>query len=216
MNRVYEIYKDLYDYYGPQHWWPADDWFEVTVGAILTQNTAWNNVEKSIENLKQRDLLEPEKLSKIKEDDLAQLIRSSGFYNLKSKRLKNFLEWLKKYDYDIDKIKLKSATSLREELLSIKGIGKETADSILLYAFEMPVFVIDAYTKRMFSRLGLILGKEYDEFQDFFKKNLTKDVQLYNEYHALIVKHSKVYCKKVPKCSECFLKEKCNWGVNNL
>ena len=216
MNRVYEIYKNLYDFYGPQHWWPADDWFEVTVGAILTQNTAWNNVEKSIENLKQRDLLEPEKLSKIKEDDLAQLIRSSGFYNLKSKRLKNFLEWLKKYNYDIDKIKNKSVTSLREELLSIKGIGKETADSILLYAFEMPVFVIDAYTKRMFSRLGLILSREYDEFQNFFEKNLTKDVQLYNEYHALIVKHSKVYCKKMPKCSECFLKEKCNWGVNNL
>lgn len=216
MNKVYEIYKDLYDYYGPQHWWPADDWFEVTVGAILTQNTAWNNVEKSIENLKQRDLLEPEKLSKIKEDDLAQLIRSSGFYNLKSKRLKNFLEWLKKYNYDIDKIKNKSVTSLREELLSIKGIGKETADSILLYAFEMPVFVIDAYTKRMFSRLGLILSRQYDEFQDFFEKNLTKDVQLYNEYHALIVKHSKVYCKKTPKCSDCFLKEKCNWGVNNL
>lgn len=216
MNRVYEIYKDLYDYYGPQHWWPADDWFEVTVGAILTQNTSWNNVEKSIENLKQRDLLEPEKLSKIKEDDLAQLIRSSGFYNLKSKRLKNFLEWLKKYNYDIAKIKNKSVTSLREELLSIKGIGKETADSILLYAFEMPVFVIDAYTKRMFSRLGLILSREYDEFQDFFEKNLRKDVQLYNEYHALIVKHSKVYCKKVPKCSDCFLKEKCKWGVNNL
>ncbi|RLL88802.1 endonuclease [Petrotoga sp. HKA.pet.4.5] len=216
MNRVYEIYKDLYDYYGPQHWWPADGWFEVNVGAILTQNTAWNNVEKSIENLKQRDLLEPKKLSKIKEDDLAQLIRSSGFYNLKSKRLKNFLEWLKKYNYDIAKIKNKSVTSLREELLSIKGIGKETADSILLYAFEMPVFVIDAYTKRMFSRLGLILSREYDEFQDFFEKNLTKDVQLYNEYHALIVKHSKVYCKKVPKCSNCFLKEKCNWGVNNL
>jgi endonuclease-3 related protein len=216
LNRVYEIYKDLYDYYGPQHWWPADDWFEVTVGAILTQNTAWNNVEKSIENLKQRDLLEPEKLSKIEEEDLAQLIRSSGFYNLKSKRLKNFLEWLKKYNYDIAKIKNKSVTSLREELLSIKGIGKETADSILLYAFEMPVFVIDAYTKRMFSRLGLILSREYDEFQNFFEKNLTKDVQLYNEYHALIVKHSKVYCKKMPKCSECFLKEKCNWGVNNL
>jgi endonuclease-3 related protein len=216
LNKVYEIYKDLYDYYGPQHWWPADDWFEVTVGAILTQNTAWNNVEKSIENLKQRDLLEPKKLSKIKEDDLAQLIRSSGFYNLKSNRLKNFLEWLKKYNYDIAKIKNKSVTSLREELLSIKGIGKETADSILLYAFEMPVFVIDAYTKRMFSRLGLILSREYDEFQDFFEKNLRKDVQLYNEYHALIVKHSKVYCKKVPKCSDCFLKEKCKWGVNNL
>jgi len=216
LNRVYEIYKELYDYYGPQHWWPADDWFEVTVGAILTQNTSWNNVEKSIENLKQRDLLKPEKLSTIKEDDLAQLIRSSGFYNLKSKRLKNFLEWLKKYNYDIDKIKNKSVTSLRKELLSIKGIGKETADSILLYAFEMPVFVIDAYTKRMFSRLGLISGKEYDEFQDFFEKNLRRDVQLYNEYHALIVKHSKVYCKKVPKCSDCFLKEKCEWGVNNL
>jgi len=216
LNRVYEIYKNLYDFYGPQHWWPADNWFEVTVGAVLTQNTSWNNVEKSIKNLKQRDLLELQKLSKIEEDDLAQLIRSSGFYNLKSKRLKNFLEWLKKYNYDIDKIKNKSVTSLREELLSIKGIGKETADSILLYAFEMPVFVIDAYTKRMFSRLGLILSREYDEFQNFFEKNLTKDVQLYNEYHALIVKHSKVYCKKTPKCSNCFLKEKCNWGVNNL
>ncbi|PNS00520.1 endonuclease [Petrotoga miotherma DSM 10691] len=216
MNKVYEIYKDLYGFYGPQHWWPADNWFEVTVGAILTQNTSWNNVEKSIENLKQLDLLDPERLFKIKEDDLAQLIRSSGFYNLKSKRLKNFLEWLKKYNYDIDKIKDKSVVSLREELLNIKGIGKETADSILLYAFEVPIFVIDAYTKRMFLRLGLISAKEYDEFQDFFEKNLRKDVQLYNEYHALIVKHSKVYCKKMPKCSECFLKEKCEWGVNNL
>lgn len=213
MNRVYEIYQELYKFYGSQHWWPAENWFEVVVGAILTQNTSWKNVEKSIENLKDKDLLEPFKLYRISEEKLAELIKSSGFYNLKSKRLKNFLKWLNGYDFDVNKLRKKDLLNLREELLSIKGIGKETADSILLYAFEKPVFVVDAYTKRMFTRLGFRLSKDYDEIKDFFEKNLPKDAQLFNEFHALIVNHSKEYCKKVPNCKKCFLKEKCEWGV---
>lgn len=213
MNRVYEIYQKLYKFYGPQNWWPAENWFEVVVGAILTQNTSWKNVEKSIENLKDKDLLEPFKLYRISEEKLAELIKSSGFYNLKSKRLKNFLKWLNGYDFDVNKLKKKDLFSLREELLGIKGIGKETADSILLYAFEKPVFVVDAYTKRMFTRLGFRLSKDYDEIKDFFEKNLPIRTQLFNEFHALIVNHSKEYCKKVPNCGDCFLKEKCEWGV---
>lgn len=213
MNRVYEIYQKLYKFYGPQNWWPAENWFEVVVGAILTQNTSWKNVEKSIENLKDKDLLEPFKLYRISEEKLAELIKSSGFYNLKSKRLKNFLKWLNGYGFDVNKLKKKDLFSLREELLGIKGIGKETADSILLYAFEKPVFVVDAYTKRMFTRLGFRLSKDYDEIKDFFEKNLPIRTQLFNEFHALIVNHSKEYCKKVPNCGDCFLKEKCEWGV---
>jgi len=205
------IYEKLYDFYGPQYWWPANNWFEVTIGAILTQNTSWKNVEKAINNLKSNNLINPRKLYTIEKTELAQMIKPCGFYNLKSERIKNFLEWLKKYDFDELKIKNKSYIELRRELLKIKGIGKETADSILLYAFNFPVFVVDSYTKRLFDRLGLGLPEDYDEIQEFFEASLGKNEKLYNEYHALIVKHSKEFCKKKPNCFDCFLQSECNF-----
>lgn len=211
INRVLKIYDALYKHYGPQSWWPGDDWFEVTIGAILTQNTSWKNVEKAIENLKFEGVLSPQKLCDLEENRLSNLIKPAGFYNVKSKRIKNFLNWLKQYDFDLEKIKEKDFLRLRNELLSIKGIGNETADSILLYAFEYPIFVVDAYTKRMFKRLGLVDSDAYEKVQTFFENNLKRDLKLYNEYHALIVKHSKDICKKTPKCDDCFLKEECSY-----
>jgi endonuclease-3 related protein len=210
------IYEKLYHFYGPQHWWPADNWFEVTIGAILTQNTTWKNVEKSIHNIKQNNLMNPNKLYELEKNELAKIIKSSGFYNLKSERIKNFLEWLKAYDFEYSNIRKKSYTELRRELLNIKGIGKETADSILLYAFNYPVFVVDSYTKRLFNRLGFELSDNYDEIQNFFENMLEQDEKLYNEFHALIVKHSKELCKNKPICTECFLQKQCNFYIKGF
>jgi endonuclease-3 related protein len=206
----------LYSFYGPQHWWPADNWFEVTIGAILTQNTTWKNVERAINNIKLKNLMSPIELYNIDKNKLAQIIKPSGFYNLKSERIKNYLEWLKKYDFEYSSIKKKNYNELRQELLNIKGIGKETADSILLYAFNFPVFVVDSYTKRLFNRLGFELSENYDEIQEFFEITLGKDEKLYNEFHALIVKHSKELCKNNPICADCFLQKKCNFYIKGF
>lgn len=208
LNKIFFL---LLNKFGPQNWWPAETVFEVIVGAILTQNTSWKNVEKAILNLKKSELLSPEKLSKLDDFELALLIKSAGFFNLKAKRLKNFLRFLEKNSFDLETIK--KIPNLREELLKIKGIGKETADSILLYAFDIPYFVIDAYTKRIFSRIGFLDEKaSYEDFQELFHNNLPKDIHLYNEYHALIVKLAKEYCRKRPLCYECPIKELCQYG----
>ncbi|HHU63298.1 MAG TPA: endonuclease III domain-containing protein [Clostridiales bacterium] len=206
-SRLMTIYRKLYYRYGPQHWWPGDTPFEVMVGAILTQNTSWNNVEKAITNLK--PYLKPQVLYNMEDKKLAQLIRPSGFFNIKTKRLKNFLKWFKKKDFSLETLKALDAYDIRKELLGIKGIGRETADSIILYALNIPIFVIDAYTKRMFNRLGFSLPDSYDDIQRFFQANLPKEVQLYNEYHALIVRHCKECCKKRPLCDVCCLKADC-------
>ncbi|MEW6686313.1 MAG: endonuclease III domain-containing protein [Candidatus Edwardsbacteria bacterium] len=200
------IYRLLLETYGPQHWWPGDGPFEVIVGAILTQNTAWPNVVKAIENLKAKQMLEPDKIYHLPLSTLAPLIRSSGFYKLKARRLKSFVKFfMERYEGKIDNLKKEKGEKLRKELLAIKGIGPETADSILLYALQKPFFVIDAYTRRIFSRHHFFLpASSYQEMQNFFMHYLPKDVQLFNEYHALIVKLAKVRCyKKNPNCSGC-------------
>ncbi len=207
---ILKFYQKLYRHFGPQHWWPGETPFEVMVGAILTQNTAWKNVERAIENLKKENALSPEEINKMNIEKLAQLIKPSGFYNLKAKRLKSFIErFMEDFNGDIQEMKKLEKHTLREWLLSIPGIGRETADSIILYAIEKPIFVVDAYTRRIFSRHGFIKGDEdYDEIQEIFHRNLPVDTGLYNEYHALIVRLGKEYCKKQnPLCETCPLKD---------
>ena len=203
---IYDIYKILLNYYGHQNWWPAETRYEVVVGAILTQNTSWKNVEKAINNLKNENLLDEEKILNVDEDKLKELIKPAGFYNLKAKRLKNVTKFIvDNYGNTEEMAKTdKDTLTLRTELLSINGVGKETADSILLYALDRESFVVDAYTKRMFSRLGIINEKaKYDEIKEIFEKSLPKDLELYKEYHALIVEHCKKFCRKKPLCDNC-------------
>jgi endonuclease-3 related protein len=204
-DQLKEIYDLLYKRFGPQDWWPGDTPFEVIVGAILTQNTNWTNVEKAIINIKNADLLTPEKLHHIDITKLAALIRPAGYFNIKAKRLKNFLDWFfENYDGKLVNLEKVRTSELREQLLSVKGIGPETADSILLYAFNRPVFVVDAYTARSCARHQLINeDADYHQIQETFESNLPCDTQLFNEYHALIVNLGKNYCKPTPKCEEC-------------
>ena len=205
IKRIYDV---LFNTFGPQYWWPGDTPLEIAIGAILTQNTAWANVEKAINNLKKEGLLSIDKLLAVDNETLKKLIRPAGFYNQKSERLKEFLIWLKEKGGCLTHIN-ESTEDLRKELLSIKGIGPETADSILLYAIERPVFVVDAYTKRVLSRHNIIDRKaDYHEVQNLFVNNLPRDLNLYKEYHALLVKLGKTYCKKnQPLCESCPLTE---------
>lgn len=200
-----EIYQRLFKAYGPQHWWPGESVFEVIVGAILTQNTSWTNVEKAIHSLKNKGVLNPEGIRNLKRSELSRLIKSSGYYRIKADRLKNFIEFLFKcYHGDLELMKKEERNQLRERLLQIKGIGPETADSILLYGFGIPIFVVDAYTKRILVRHGLISEKaSYEEIQNLFIDHLPNDEQLFNEFHALLVRVGKTVCKKIPKCDLC-------------
>jgi endonuclease-3 related protein len=205
-DRLELFYKKLYRAFGPQYWWPAKSRFEVIIGAILTQNTSWQNVEKAIANLKKAKALSARKLRRMPKGEIARLIKPSGFFNIKSKRLKEFLRfYFKSYKGDMKRLIRQNAQALRRQLLSVNGIGPETADSILLYALDKPVFVVDAYTKRIFSRHKFIpKNASYDEVQNLFSKNLKDEVKLYNEYHALLVRLAKDYClKSNPKCSLC-------------
>ncbi|MHC4183595.1 MAG: endonuclease III domain-containing protein [Planctomycetota bacterium] len=208
-NILLDIYGRLFKSFGKQHWWPGDTDFEIVVGAILTQNTNWGNVEKAIKNLKKAKVFTPRKLYEIDIKKLAELVRPSGYFNVKAKRLKHFIEWLfLEYNGSLPKMFKQDYVKLREELLSINGIGKETADSILLYAAQKPTFVIDAYTKRVLVRHELIPEDyEYEEMKAFFEENLPEDVSLYNEYHALLVRVGKYYCKPKEQCEECPLRE---------
>jgi endonuclease-3 related protein len=200
-----EIYQLLFDYFGPEHWWPGQTRFEIIAGAILTQNTNWDNVEKAIANLKSDDLLSPEKLRDIKISELGELIRPAGYYNVKAKRLKNFVDWLfQNYDGKLTALEEIDTEQLRAELLGVKGIGRETADSILLYALNREIFVVDAYTARVAIRHGLIEPEaDYEELRELFQSNLPQDVQLFNEYHALLVRVGKEFCKPKAKCAGC-------------
>ena len=208
------VFDSLLAYYGPQHWWPADTPFEVMVGAILTQNTAWTNVEKAIGGLREITDLSPDGILILPEAQLAKAIRPSGYFNQKAQRLKVFCRFLEKHDGNIDKMRSLPIQELRKQLLNLHGIGPETADSILLYALGKPVFVVDAYTTRLCSRLGLTDGNEsYDQVQAVFMENLNPDVKTYNEFHALIVQHGKTTCrKKSPLCKTCALLELCVYG----
>ncbi len=202
---VLEIYHRLFDHFGPQHWWPAESRFEVMVGAILTQNTNWRNAERAIANLKAESLLTPKALYQLAVNRLARLIRPSGFFRLKAKRLKPMITWFwERYRGMSRVVRARPTEALRQELLDLPGIGHETADSILLYAFDKPVFVVDAYTRRVCLRHQLVRpGAGYAEIQDFFMNNLPADHHLFNEYHALLVKLAKTYCQSEPRCSRC-------------
>lgn len=214
MTQFQLIYAKLYKSFGPQGWWPLtieghqskhhagkpkteNHKFEIIMGAILTQNTNWKNVEKALYNLSKHNLLSIEKIKKTKQEKIAQLIRSAGYYNQKAERLKIIAGFISK-----------NPEPTREQLLKVKGIGPETADSILLYAYNKPFFVIDAYTKRIFERLGY-KTKDYNEWQKLFMGNLPKDTALFNEYHALLVELGKRHCKKKPICKGCPIKEMC-------
>ncbi len=199
------IYELLHEYYGPQRWWPARTKFEVIIGAILTQNTGWRNVERAICNLSRARLLTPDSMRRVSGKRLARLIRPAGYYNMKTERLKCFISHLfRRYDGGLGRMFSRPQNELREELLQIKGLGKETVDSILLYAGGRAVFVIDAYTRRVFSRHGFISGEEsYDVIQRFFEDNLPHSARLFNEYHALIVGVAKDFCRKDPRCRGC-------------
>lgn len=205
-----KYYDKLLKTFGPQHWWPGDGPFEVMVGAVLTQNTNWGNVEKAINNLKQAGKLSARAINEMKLKELARFVRPAGYFNIKAKRLKNFIRWfIERFDGSIERMFSLDMHGLRDELLSIKGIGPETADSILLYAGNLPSFVVDAYTYRIFVRHQLILEEStYDDIKSFFEDNLPRDVGLYNEYHALLVRVGKTYCKpREPACNVCPLSE---------
>jgi endonuclease-3 related protein len=202
------IHKRLCEHFGPLNWWPGETPFEIIVGAILTQNTAWTNVEKAIANIMRAGALSAEALHKMPMAPLAQMIRPSGYFNIKARRLKSFLDFLsREYGGSLKTMFREKPDALREKLLAVNGIGPETADSILLYAGQIPTFVVDAYTKRIFSRHGLLTGKEkYDEVKEFFEAKLPRDTQLYNEYHAQIVNVGKLFCRRVPRCEVCPLR----------
>ncbi len=206
-----EIYHHLLSCYGPQHWWPAEDAFEVVVGAILTQSAAWTNVEKAISNLKAAGALTAAALLAIPCDKLSALIHPCGYYNAKAKKLRAFVQRLESgYGGELERLFALDTIELRQELLTVHGIGEETADSIILYAARKPVFVIDAYTRRILHRLALApSGDTYGAFQALFAENLPQDEGLYNEYHALLVRHGKEVCRKDPRCTICCLRVLC-------
>lgn len=197
----------LLDHFGFQNWWPGETPFEVMIGAILTQNTAWSNVEKALDNVKNKGLLVPGRLLTVPEKELALLIRPSGYFNQKAKKVKEFLRFFDgNFSLRLEKMKKVKTLPLRTLLLGVKGIGRETADSMLLYAASKKIFVIDAYTKRIFYRLGLLNKEEteYDEVRELFEKNIPQNLKVYKDFHAQIVMLGKSYCRKRdPLCGEC-------------
>jgi len=208
------IYHCLKDIYGPQHWWPAEEPFEVMVGAILTQSAAWLNVEKAIANLKAAKALSPQALRRLSLSELSNIIRPCGYYNAKAEKLKSLAQWLDEYYEDnLNKLFTNSNSQLRQQLLSVYGIGPETADSIILYAANKPIFVIDAYTRRIINRLCLAPdGNSYTAYQALFMDNLPADAGLFNEYHALLVCLGKNICRNRPFCQKCCLQNICHFN----
>jgi endonuclease III related protein len=208
-QRLLNIFNLLLNAFGKRNWWPGETELEIIIGAVLTQNTSWKNVEKAIDNLKQRNVLDIETLYKMNKETLALIIKPSGFYNIKSKRLKNIINVIyDEYSSNILNLKNINMWSIREKLLGINGIGRETADSIILYALNKPIFVIDVYTKRFLKNHRLYDEEsDYDTVQRFFMKNLPNDTYLFNEFHALIVYLGQSFCKKVPLCSRCPLEQ---------
>ena len=205
-RQLTELFERLGNYFGPCNWWPGDTPFEIMVGAILTQNTNWTNVEKAIANLKAAGALSLGAMSELSREELAELIRPAGYYNIKADRLRNFFQLLEdEWGGDLESFLAQSVDALRESLLSVKGIGPETADSMILYAAEKPIFVVDAYTHRILSRHNIIDDSyDYHQIQELFMDNLEEDVALYNEFHALIVLCGKEFCKKSrPACADC-------------
>lgn len=209
---LFQVYQQLFDSYGPQNWWPAKTPFEMMIGAILTQNTSWTNVEKALAQFEIP--FEPQALLKLSNQELIDWIRPSGFFNQKSERLKLLAQWFLQYDGDVTIIQQHPAEDIRKALLSLKGVGPETADSIMLYAFEWPFFVVDAYTRRIFSRLGYPVPKDYEAFRLQIEADLNRpSPSFYNEFHALIVYHAKEHCTKKPKCAFCPLTALCQYPL---
>ncbi len=217
-QRLLEIYRRLDAAYGPQHWWPGETRFEVIVGAILTQSAAWANVEKAIANLKAAGALSPEGLACFSKGELARLIYPAGYFNAKARKLKAFSALLsQRFDGQLERLLAAPVEELRPLLLATYGIGPETADSILLYAAGRPVFVIDAYTRRLLSRLGMTPDRDsYDSWRALFMDSLEGDAALFNEYHALVVRHGKEVCRRQPRCEVCSLLEGCPTGESKL
>ncbi len=226
--KLFSLYKKMLSFYGEQLWWPVTEAgetrpsykkrstlsekqrFEICIGAILTQNTGWKNVMKALENLSKAKKLSCEKIANANQETLARMVKPSGYYNVKAKKIKAFSNYLKKeYGCSPAKMFSKPIGPLRAELLSLYGIGLETADDIILYAAEKPSFVVDAYTTRFLGRFFATPKTGYVEAKSFFELELPKSVPLFNEFHALLVEHGQKFCKKRPKCSECFLKKKC-------
>jgi len=210
-QRLMEMFDLLLAHFGPQNWWPAKTELEVMIGAILTQNTNWANVEKAISNLKNKDLVSLDRLVSIPIGDLAKIIRPAGYYNIKAKRLKNLVDFIfDRYDGDLEGLLQEETERLREDLLSVNGVGPETADSIILYAAKRPIFVVDTYTHRILSRHAMV-GEDatYYDLQGLFMDHLTEDTSLFNEFHAMIVLTGKSFCRKKPLCEDCPLNQ---WG----
>ena len=210
-NLLEEIYHRLFEKYGTQRWWPGETPFEVMIGAILTQSAAWKNVETAITSLKEAGLMSPGAIREKPPEEIAPLIRSAVYYNVKARKLQALVEYIENTcDDDLDRLFETDIGQLRDELLAVWGIGEETADSILLYAANRPVFVIDAYTRRIMSRIGIQPENDtYSDWQSLFMKNLLADISLFNEYHALLVRLGKETCRSKPLCPECCLKDIC-------
>jgi endonuclease-3 related protein len=209
-----EIYRSLAARYGNLHWWPAKTPYEVIVGAILTQNTAWGNVEKAIANFSGE--LSPERVMSLNKDTLAEIIRPAGFFNQKATCLREATSWFGRYGFSVTAVRNLPLLRIRADLLSVRGVGRETADSILLYAFGFPSFVVDAYTMRLLSRLPIGAGKDYEKVKAHFERELPRDVEIYNNFHALIVINAKEHCRKKPVCEGCPLSKMCAQGIERL
>jgi endonuclease-3 related protein len=208
-ERLLAVFRALHAAYGPQDWWPGETPFEVMVGAVLTQNTAWVNVERALARLTGRIALTAEAILSLPVDELAELLRPVGYFNVKARRLRTFCADFLRHG-GLDGLATASTADLRHRLLAIHGVGAETADDMLLYAFDRPVFVVDAYTRRIFSRLGALGGDEgYETIRHGFERALGPDTALFNEYHALIVRHGKDVCRTRPRCVDCCLRALC-------
>ncbi|GGP09389.1 endonuclease III domain-containing protein [Oceanobacillus neutriphilus] len=205
-----ELYLKLFHYYGPQGWWPAASDFQMLISAILVQRTNWKNVELALANLGEN--ITAGKIMEMEEEKLAEKIRPSGFYRMKAKKIKAWLQWFQKYDFQIGEVQKVDRAILRKELLAVHGIGEETADAMMLYAFNKPGFIADNYAVRLFQRIGYHLPKTYHAFKTEVEKLFPHDLEMHQEFHALIVEHGKQYCKKTPLCENCLLLSYCRMG----
>lgn len=201
------VFDRLKAHYGHFEWWHRDKPYEVMLGAILVQNTKWGNAQKALDNI--GSPLTPEVIARLPETQLAALIRPSGYYNQKAKKLHALTQWFARYDHDIQAVRRVDKHTLREELLAIKGVGAETADAILVYAIQKPSFVIDAYTRRIFSRNGLTVPKGYEQFRSMMEQALPENTKRYAYYHGLMVEHAQQFCTKTPRCGHCPLLQTC-------
>jgi len=217
MLELEELYKKLRDIFGYLNWWPGETKVEIVVGAILTQNTAWKNVEKAIKNLRERKMLSLERLASTRLNELEDAIRPSGFYRQKAKRLSNLFKYIKKNYSTLERFFDKDKNELRSELLNLNGIGNETADSIILYAAEKPTFVIDTYTRRIMNRVyGIEEEIEYNKLKEYFESRLRQDLELYKDFHAQFVELGKRFCKKKPLCDECPIRDYCLYASKKI